>query len=174
MGSDFLSYMQYLEFIGFFAGYPLVYAVIFYLSDQKNKPGIFFSKLYSILPYAYAIAGLLYMGLQLKNIYPDYSIENIQQTIQHPFLAIWAVLSIAFLIPALAKKTYSSLVHSLVFFILFVTEIANGSVIRSTDENVLHNAMNIYTASLLFYVIASFFLFIISAFVGYFKRLLQQ
>lgn len=172
MGSDFLSYIQYLEFIGFFAGYPLVYAVIFYLSDQKNRSTIFFSKVYTVLPYAYGIAGLLYIGLQLKNLYPDYSIENIQQTIQHPFFAIWAVLAIVFLIPALAKKSYSSLVHSLVFFILFVTEIAKGSVIRSTDESVLHNAMNIYTASLLFYVIAPLVLFTIYALGGCLKRLL--
>ncbi|HNP22808.1 MAG TPA: hypothetical protein PKM63_15545 [Panacibacter sp.] len=174
MGSDFLAYLQMLEFIAFFAGYPLIYTILRYLSAQKNNAAIFFSKIYEFLPSTYAIAGTLYIGLQLKNIYPDYSLENVIRTIQHPAIAIWAVSTVAFALTVIAKKSFLSLLHSLVFFLLFAIEIANGYSNMSTDGSRLHNTMNIYTASLLFYIIAPITIFSISRIVLYTKDLFNH
>src|ERR1700752_529211 len=123
MDSGLLAYIQKLELIGFFAGYPLVYALIMFMGDRiKDKRGIIV-RVVSLLPFAYALVGVLFLGFQLRKLYPDYSIEHIKQAIQQPFLIIWALTSILFWVPALSKKKVLSLVHSLIFFLLPVSDL---------------------------------------------------
>src|SRR5579863_8334717 len=123
MDNGLLSYLQKLELIGFFAGYPLIYAVVVFLGDSiKDKRGIM-ARVVSLLPFAYALVGVLFLGFQLKKLYPDYSMGHLKQAIQQPFLITWALTSILFWVPALSKKKVLSLVHSLIFFLLPVTDL---------------------------------------------------
>ena len=165
MDNNFFAYLQQLEMMAFFSGYPLLYAIIIFISGNKQaKPGTK-KRIASLLPFAYALVGTLYLGLQLKNLYPDYSFENIKGTFEHPFLVIWGLLSILFWIPALSKKTVLSLIHSLIIFFFLVRDLFLQSTTSSADKNIVRNDMKIYTDSLLLnlgafaFIVLLFFLY---------------
>ena len=165
MGDNFFAYLQQLEMMAFFSGYPLFYAFIHFISgNNQSKPNTK-KKIDSLLPFSYALVGTLYLGLQLKNLYPDYSFENIKGTLQQPFLVIWALLSILFWIPALHKKPVLSLIHSLVFFFFLVRDLILQSTTSSADKYIVRNDMKIYTDSLLLnggafaFIVILFFLY---------------
>jgi hypothetical protein len=149
MDNSFFAYLQQLELMAFFSGYPLIYAVtLFFAGDQKagsNSRG----RMVRLLPFAYALVGTLYLGLQVRNLYPDYLIENIKLSIQHPYLTAWALLSILFWIPALGKKPEISLLHSFVFFFFLLKDLYLQLVTTGADKNIIRNDMKIYTDSLL-------------------------
>ena len=149
MDNSFFAYLQQLELMAFFSGYPLLYAVVFFMAGNKQSRNNFKKRLISLLPYVYPVVGTLYLGLQLKNLYPDYSFENIKQTMQHPWLIIWGLLSILFWIPELGKKTFLSLLHSLVFFFFLASDLFLQSQASAVDDNIVKNDMNVYTVSLL-------------------------
>jgi hypothetical protein len=150
MDNSFFAYLQQLELMAFFSGYPLFYAVIVSIAGNRQSRTDFKKRMVSLLPYAYALAGTLYLGFQLKNLYPDYSIENIKSNLYQPWLLIWGLLSLLFWIPAFAKKPVFSLLHSLVFFFFLLRDLFSQVFSRTTDKNLLKNDMNLYTDSLLF------------------------
>ncbi|MFA6946555.1 MAG: hypothetical protein WC220_11705 [Pedobacter sp.] len=149
MDNSFFAYIQELELIAFFSGYPLVYAFILFIGGDLPLKNDFKSRLVHLLPFGYALAGTLYLGLQLRNLYPDYSFENIHQSVQNPYLTIWGLLSIFFWIPAPGKRPAFSLMHSLVIFYLLLKNIFIQLTAVSTDMDVVRNDMKIYTISLL-------------------------
>lgn len=165
MGDNFFAYLQQLEMMAFFSGYPLLYVFILFISgNNQSKPNTK-KKIASLLPFSYALVGTLYLGLQLKNLYPDYSIENIKTTIEQPLLVIWGLLSILFWIPALGKKSILSLIHSLVFFFFLLRDLFLQLTTSSADKNIVRNDMKIYTDSLLLnmgafaFIVLLFFLY---------------
>lgn len=146
MDENFWSYLSHLELLAFFSGYPLLYAVItFLLGKYTNELGNR-KNFVKALPIAYALVGVLYLGLQIRNLYPDYSINNLSINLQPIFLKIWAILSILFFIPLFRKKTVISLLHSLIFFSLLVKDLYLYSF-EPAEE--IKNVMKIYTDSLL-------------------------
>jgi hypothetical protein len=161
MGNNFFAYLHRLELIAFFSGYPLIYTVIFFIAGTRRFNKNFKRKVVPLLPFAYALVGTCYLGLQLKKLYPDYSLENIARINQQPYLMIWALLSIFFWIPALAKKTVLSLLHSLVFFFLLAMDIFSQSS-AGTDNDTIKNDMRIHTVSLLLNLTAIAFVVLIS------------
>ena len=161
MEDTFFAYLQHLELMAFFSGYPLLYAVIVFIAGKERSKTTIKGRIVSMLPYGYALVGTLYLGLQLKNLYPDYSFENINLTMQDPFLITWGLLSLLFWIPALAKKPFLSLLHSLVFFFFLVKDLFQHSFYQ-VDKNVIRNDMNIYTNSLLINIAAFAFIVLLS------------
>lgn len=87
--------------------------------------------------------------MKLKNLYPDYSFDKIKLMTEHPFLVIWGLLSIIFWIPALAKKTALSLIHSLVFFFLLVKDWLIQLFAKTPGNDIVRTDMKIYMVSLL-------------------------
>ena len=167
MGSSFFAYLQQLELMAFFSGYPMLYAFIFFIAGNKQSRNNFKTRIVSVLPYVYPLLGTLYLGLQLKNLYPDYSFENIKLSMQQPWLIIWGLLSILFWIPALGKKIYLSLIHSLVFFFFLVRDLFLQLSASAVDKSIVKNDMNVYTNSLLL----NFGAFIIIVLISFlFKR----
>ena len=150
--------------MAFFSGYLFIYLVVSYLGEILNKRGLIKINFISLMPFAYALVGILYLGLLIKNIYPNYTYENIKSNTHEPFLKIWGLLSILFFIPALSKKPVISLLHSLVFFFFLAKDIFQY-FFGTTDKTVLKNDMNIYTNSLLInlaaftFIALMFFLF---------------
>jgi hypothetical protein len=57
MDSSFFEYIQQLEKMAFFSGYPLVYAVVFFIAGEKNLRTGYKKRIVSVLPYAYALVG---------------------------------------------------------------------------------------------------------------------
>ena len=168
MGDDFLSYLERLEMMAFFSAYPLIYAIVYAVAGNSKRQML--KKFPSFLPYAYALVGTLYLGLQLKNLYPDYSFENIRLSVQQPFLKIWAFLSLFFWIPAFGKKKVLSLFHSLVFFFFLVRDLFLQSSAPSADKNIVRNDMKIYTDSLLLNLGALILVILISLLIGRLKK----
>ena len=148
MDNSFFEYLQQLELMAFFSGYPLLYVITFFLASHTNIKNNFSRRLVSVLPFAYALIGILYLGYLLKSLYPDYSVKNIKAFVQQPWLISWGLLSILFWIPALAKKKVLSLLHSLVFFFLLVRDLFI-QLSASSDKSIITNDMNVYTNSLL-------------------------
>jgi hypothetical protein len=149
MDDSFFAYLQRLELMAFFSGFPLLYAVIMVMAGNKQSKTSFRNRLVPLLPYAYALTGTLFLGLQLRNLYPDYSIENIKNNFPQPWLMAWGALSVLFWIPAFAKKPFFSLLHSLVFFFFLLKDIIRQFSASTADKNLVRNDMKIYTDSLL-------------------------
>lgn len=148
MDNSFFIYIERLELIAFFAGYPLIFFAVRVIAAWLHAKGITRINIAALLPVAYAIVGLLYLGLQLKNLYPDYSFENIKLATADPYLKTWALLSLLFFIPFLAKKPMLSLLHSLVFFYFVVKDFFRHFFLPA-DNNFLQNDMHMYSRSLL-------------------------
>ncbi len=171
MDDNFFAYLDRLEILTFFSGYPLVYAIILVMAgNQPLKTGIR-NKLPSLLPFAYALVGILYLGLQLKNLYPDYSVENIQRSFQQPYLKAWGLLAILFWIPAISRKKIVSLLHSFVFFFLLIKDLFYQQFeAPSFDINVVKNNMKIYTASLILNLVAFAVVALFYSLFSYYKK----
>jgi len=174
MDDIFFAYLQRLELMAFFSGYPLLYAVILFITGNQQLKNNFKNRTVSLLPFAYALVGTLYLGLQLKNLYPDYSIDNIKQAIQQPYLVSWGLLSILFWIPVLGKKKVLSLIHSLVFFFFLVRDFFLQLSVSSADKNIIRNDMKIYTVSLLLNLGAFALVVILSFLFTHYKKRLRS
>ncbi len=148
MDSSFFAYLQQLELIAFFSGYPLLYTIVLSIAGKESLRNHFKKRIVAALPFAYALVATLYIGLQLKNLYPHYSLENIQELFAQPFLKIWGILAFLFWIPALSKRPVFSLLHSLVFFFLLLKDLIIHSA-SGGDRLVIKNDMKVYTDSLL-------------------------
>lgn len=171
MDNSFFAYLQQLELMVFFSGYPLIYAVTVFLAALGKTKNNFTARLVSVLPFAYALLGTLYLGFLLKIIYPDYSIKHIDITIQHPYLVTWALFSILFWIPALAKRKVLSLIHSLVFFVILLKDLF--SQFSGSDNSIIKNDMNVYTTSI-FLNIGSFAFVVLLSFLFLRKKIHLQ
>ena len=142
------AYIQQMELIAFFAGYPLVFILIQVLANARNKPTPLMNRLKQLLPLAYALTGTLYFGLTVKNILATYSFSNNFQLPENPWLAVWALLSLLMWFKLFRRYPIVGLLHSLVFFFLFAKEIYFYAVAQSGKERVLID-MKLYTDSLL-------------------------
>jgi hypothetical protein len=147
MDSSFFRYLQQLEMMGFFSGYPLVYTIVLFIVSSRPK-NIFAKRMVMALPFAYALTGTLYLGMQLHSLYPDYSYHNIMETFQQPWLVLWAVLSVLFWIPSGGRIKILALLHSFVFFFIVLKDIFLH-ISSTADKNILKNDMSVYTSSLL-------------------------
>ena len=154
MGQEMISYLQRLEIMAFFSGYPLLYLIILSYAGKEELRTATKKRLVSLLPLAYALIGVLYLGLQLRNFYPDYSSKHITSSIQNPLLAFWGLLSILFFIPALNKKPVICLLHSLVFFYFLLKDLYIQIISTSTEKSILKNDINVYSDSILLNIAA--------------------
>ncbi len=170
MGNNFFVNIQQLEMLAFFSGYPLIYFLVRFLAHNLSFKNGWDARIVSILPFAYALIGTLYLGLQLKNLYPDYTIVNIKQRIQHPYLIIWGLLSILFWIPAISKKQVLSILHGLVFFFLILKDLFSQLAGFSQDRDIVKNDMRIYTVSIFLNLAAIIFLTLLSYLLTLRKR----
>ena len=82
-----------------------------------------------------------------------------------PWLMIWALLSIFFWIPAIARKRLLSLLHSLVFFFFLLKDFVL-QFSQPAHENIVGNDMRIYTISLLLNVGAFVLLLLLSLLIS--------
>lgn len=160
MDNSFFYYLQQLEVIAFFSGYPLVYFLVMSLAGQPSKRTGFRKQMVNLLPMAYALTGTLYLGLQIRNLFPDFSYSRLLELLDYPFWRVWALLAVLFWLPVLQKKSIVSLLHSVPFFLLLIKNIfiPDGSVVNTPDPK---NEMKVYTDSLLVNAATLFFLLIV-------------
>jgi len=170
MGNGFFGYLQQLEMLAFFSGYALVYLSIrIFCGNQslKDKSSV---KYVSLLPFAYALIGTLYLGLQIRNLYPDFTMANISHKIPQIYLALWGLLSILFWVPFFSEKPVLSLLHSLLFFFLILRDLFFQITGMVSDKNLLQNDMRIYSVSLVLNLAAYIFIFLLNFLEGIRKK----
>lgn len=139
------NYINQLQLIAFFSGYPLIYSLVHLIGGKQRKgQSVFVKMLLAGLPFAYALTGTLFLGFMVKNISPDFSIKNIGAQFQVPYLQAWGFLAILFWIPVFNKKPLFTLLHSLAYFFLLAADIFHAF----SNNGSIKNEMNIYTASL--------------------------
>lgn len=160
-----MTYLQQLEILAFFSGYPIVYAITAALKNPGSGRNGIVNKAFYLLPIVYVFLGLLYIGLLLRNFYPNYSFELIKYQIQIPFYVCWAISSLFFIIPWLRSRPFICLLHSLIFFYLIVRNFYLQLSAPETDKNVLRNHMNIYFISIMFNILILTVLLLISYFI---------
>jgi hypothetical protein len=170
MMESFFSYVEWIELETFFSGYLLVYAIIHLVASKPPLTNFAKTRLLPKLPLAYALAGTLYLGLQLKDAYPDYTIGHMAASIQLPFLKIWALLSILFWIPLFRKKPVFSLLHSSVFFFLLLKSLYLNLFTSAADNDMVRNSMKIYSVSIILYLVALLLVTLISLLPAFFKK----
>ena len=147
MGNDLFAYLDLLELMAFFSGYPLIYTIIHFAAGKPSSRPAFKKQLIALLPFSYAVLATLYMGLQLRNMWPDYSWSSFSMLLKYSLLKVWGLLGLLFWIPFLNKKPILSLLHSLVFFFFLLKDILDHNS-RNGSSNI-KNDMKIYTDSLL-------------------------
>ncbi|HEY5325565.1 MAG TPA: hypothetical protein VIJ27_01075 [Mucilaginibacter sp.] len=170
MDNSFFAYIQQLELMAFFSGYPLIYSVVLYIAGTLRKKNNFKIRMVLLLPYGYALIGTLYLGNQLRNLFPDFSVENIILTMQQPWLIIWGLLSLLFWIPAISKTIVLSLIHSLVFLFFLGRDLLLQLFTASANSDVVRNDMKIYGNSLLLNLAAFAFILLMSFLLASYKR----
>jgi hypothetical protein len=148
MGNIFFAYIRLMEVMAFFSGYTLLYAVTFLVFGNNKTKNNFSRIIVSLLPFSYALIATLFFGLQLKYLFHDVAAGNLKSIMEQPFLAIWGIIAMLFWIPAIARKTSLSLIHSLVFFFFLVRDLYL-QLFASADKDILRNDMRIFTLSLL-------------------------
>lgn len=141
-----------------------------FIGDSITNKKCFISRAVWLLPFAYALVGTLFLGFELKKLYPDYSIEHIKQTIQQPYLIVWGLLPILFWIPALSRKKALSLVHSLIFFLLPVIDLFIYLFSTGADNNIVKNDMKVYTASLILNLGSLLILVVLSSLFAHYRK----
>jgi hypothetical protein len=149
MNDTFFAYLQRLESIAFFSGYPLIYTIVLFITGSGSTKNKLRGKLFSLLPFSYALTGTLYLGLQLKNIYLDRSVESIGYFAQQAWLVGWGILAMIFWIPSFAKRPVLSLLHSFVFFFFLLKDLFFTFPAYNNNEHIIRNDMKLYTDSLL-------------------------
>ena len=152
--NDLMSLAERLEMFAFFAGYPLVFYVIYFFSRKTLQRPAFENKGIYIFPLAYALVGSLYWGLQLRNWYPDYQLKSILNNTHYIYSKIWALLAVIFWIPFFFKRPFLSVLHSSFFFILLLRDIFSQLIFHDQDVLPLRNEMKVYTDSLLLNLLA--------------------
>jgi hypothetical protein len=145
MSDTFLLYIQRLELIAFFAGYPLFYAIVSVVPENRLLKKIFNTKPVALLPYSYALIATLYLGLQFKTYY---SAGTFSEQFRLPMIVIWGLLANLFWIPFLAKKPVISLLHSLIFFFPVVKDILLQVTKYEAATDIVRNDMKLYTISI--------------------------
>jgi len=170
MDDNLFAYLQQLELITFFSGYPFIYAVVFSIAGNQQDKNSFQNRVIKLLPSGYALVGILYMGFQLKNLYPVYFIQNSNLTLHQTCGQIWGFLSLLFWIPAVAKKIILSLLHSLIFFFFLVRDIFLQLSASTVDMHTVRNDMKMYTVSLLLNLAAIVVMILLSSLVKQYKK----
>jgi hypothetical protein len=162
---ELMSLAERLEMLAFFAGYPVVFYVVYVFARKKLQQPVPKNKAIYLLPLTYALLGTLYWGLQLRNWYPDYQIKNIVSNTYYIYSKIWALLAIIFWIPFFFKRPFLSVFHSFFFFFLLLRDIVSQLLFHDQDIYTLKNEMKVYTVSLLLnlfaLMIVSMFYFLI-------------
>jgi hypothetical protein len=151
---DLMSLAERLEMFAFFAGYPLVFYVVYFFAGKRLQQPVHKNRAIYLFPLTYALLGTLYWGLQLRNWYPDYQIKNIISNTYYIYSKIWALLAIIFWIPFFFKRPFLSVIHSLFFFFLLLRDIFSQLLFHDQDIYTLRNEMKVYTVSLLLNVFA--------------------
>lgn len=152
MDHTFFAYLQRLEILAFFSGYALVYLAVQCVVSLPCIKESFKKHIRLLLPYTYAIAGTLFLGFELNNHFPNFSITQFMERVQDPFLFYWSLLPLACWIPVVRRYPFLSLLHSFVYLLVMIREFVFSDGNAYPNNHFTGNYMRIYSISLLAYL----------------------
>jgi hypothetical protein len=170
MEQSLINYLQQLEILVFFCGYTLLYLVVNSLYSISAFSEVFKRRIKWALPYTYAMAGLLFIGFEIRNLYPDLSPSHLLQRFQSPFLFFWGMSTLLFWWKLIHKISWISFLHSLVFFYFLIKDLIWQNGVSTPDEHMVRNNMQIYSISLMLY----FSLIIVFFLLSFLNKQLKQ
>lgn len=145
----------WIYFCIFFSNYVLVYAISHLLAKKKNWKTFVHTKVYPLLPLAYALIATYFWVTSFYYYRPDYILNTIMSSTAAKVLIAWSFLGLLFWLPFLRKNNTFCLVHSIPLFLLplagIVSNIFKYGIVERNDAL---NVLRIYTAGLLVYAIA--------------------
>ena len=152
MNEIFIAFW-WIYFCIFFSNYVIVYAISHLLAKNKNWNTFIKTKIYPLLPLAYAFVTTCFWTILLYQYSFNYIWKTIMAEIPAKLIIVWSLLGLLFWLPLFRKKNYFCLLHSIPFFILPIIIIANNIFKFGLLEwdDVL-NLLRIYIAGLLIYV----------------------
>lgn len=157
--NDFFAYLEKLELIAFFTGFPLIYFLVMaYKKPLLSSKYAFLKQVPCHLSYGYALSVLLYVGMkvyQQVNNQEGFHVSNLFIG-DNKYYIIWAYAGLIFWLPFLKSKPILALLHSLVFFFLFLFFIylyINGEA----EKAVVTNSTQLYFYSILLHVFTLLF-----------------
>lgn len=149
MENSLQEYLIQIELMGFFSGYVMIYLLVKTFCNSHHKYGSLFSAINKALPYAYGITGLLYLGFLLKNMYPNYTGEYVELMFKQHYIRVIALLSLLCWLPLFRKNAFWSAIHSLIFFLFIVKDIAWYFIYKTVQPETIQNDMTVFFSSLL-------------------------
>lgn len=155
MDYDFLGNFEKFELMAFFSGYAIMYLLMNGVWRGDRLFGVSKARL---LSYCYVLTATLFLGYTARKLFMG-SVTDIQPHFYHPYLYIFGLLAILFWIPALNRRSFLMLVHSLVFFAMIPLDIISYSRDLIKREQV-RNDMNILTISVILNVSTTFIAFL--------------
>jgi hypothetical protein len=151
MGADLLTFLQRCELLGFFAGFPVLFAIIYVASSwMQGIPTLRWEKSKALLPASYALVGTLFL---LSLIWPVLLGQPLRAgSLSITALRAWGLLAMLFWIPRLRRLPFCALLHSLVFFALIAVDILTGHSTASGRDQI-RNDMSLLTDSMLLHAV---------------------
>ena len=109
MIDSFIAYIERLELLTFFSGYPLVYTFVHFIAGSKpgTAKSFFIHDAMPSLPKAYALSGSIFFLLWIREMIIQSGIPNMAPGFDITPLKIWALLACFFWIPVLARRPLS-------------------------------------------------------------------
>ena len=149
--NDFFAYLEKLELIAFFAGFPLIYFLVMaYKNQLQSSKYAFLKQIPNHLSFGYALAVLLYVGMKVYQQISNQDGFHFSNLFigDNRYYIIWAYAGLIFWLPFLKSKPILVLLHSLVFFFIFLFFIylyINGEA----EKAVVTNSTQLYFYSIL-------------------------
>jgi hypothetical protein len=148
MIDSFIAYLEHLELLTFFSGYPILYAFVKVVAGNQQKKESVIAILAKSLPIAYALVGTIFLFVWFRELYIQSGIKNLEPGFNISPLKCWGLLSVLFWLPMLRRRSIYSLAHSLVFFFLLSKDLATGLGSQS-GKDIISNDMKVYTVSII-------------------------
>jgi len=167
MGEGFIAYIERIELIGFFSGYPVVWLLLNRMLKRRFSLHALSMRIRSALPAVYPVLATLYTAMLIKSLYPYYTVQNLLNIFSITPLRIWAITALIFWLPYLQKRISILLLHSAVFFGLLCYDVW-ANIRNHSNLEMLQNDIRIFGISILLSIVI---LSVVTAFIFILHRL---
>ena len=167
--SEFFIAFWWINFCIFFSNYVLVYAISHLVAKNKKWNAFIHTKVYSLLPLAYAFVATCFWAVTFYHYSPGYIVNTIMASLPAKLIVGWSLIGLLFWLPFFRKNNHFCLLHSIPLFLLpfmvFAINIFKYGIIEWND---IFNLLRIYLAGLLIYAIAIATLSVVRFFILHF------
>jgi hypothetical protein len=153
--SEFFIAFWWINFCIFFSNYVLVYAISHLVAKNKKWNAFIHTKVYSLLPLAYAFVATCFWAVTFYHYTPGYIVNTIMSSLPSKLIVTWSLIGLLFWLPYFRKNSHFCLLHSIPLFLLpFLVIAINIFKYGIIEWNDLFNLLRIYLAGLLIYAVA--------------------